>query len=219
MPDPTPTSGAPADGAPSDDPAPASSSVPVSPPHAPRVDAPRPIPTVLELFVAFAKTSASGFGGVMAWARRMLVQEKRWMSAEEFTEMLALCQVLPGPNIVNVSAVYGARVHGLAGALACLAGLLGPPLCMMLVVAALYGRYGTLPEVRGVLAGLAAFAAGLLIATAVQMAEPLARRRLTPDHAVALVAFVAIGVLRLPLLPVLAILVPVSVALAWWVRR
>ncbi len=214
MPDPTPTSAAPEDGTHSDDPAHAPSASPASPPHATH-----PNPTVPELFIAFAKTSALGFGGVMAWARRMLVYEKRWMTAEEFTELLALCQVLPGPNIVNVSAVYGARVRGLAGALACVIGLLGPPLCMMLVVAALYGRYGALPEVSGVLAGLAAFAAGLLIATAVQMAEPLARHRLTPDHAVALVAFVAIGVLRLPWLPVLAILVPVSVALAWWVRR
>lgn len=176
-------------------------------------------PSLAELFVAFAKTALSGFGGVLAWARRTLVQDKKWMTAEEFNDLLALCQFLPGPNIVNLSAVYGARVRGLAGALACLAGLLGPPVVLMMLIGALYTRYSALPQIRGVLAGLAAAAAGLVIATAVQMAEPMMRRRLGPEHLVAAVAFVAIGVLRLPLIPALAVLVPVSIAMAWWVRR
>jgi chromate transporter len=177
------------------------------------------VPSTLELFLAFAKMSAFGFGGVLAWARRVLVQEKRWMTPEGFNEILSLCQFLPGPNIVNVAAVFGARLHGLPGALACLAGLLGPATALMIVVGTLYRNYGSLPELRGTLVGLSAAAAGLFIATAVQMAEPVLRQRLGPEHFIAAIAFVAVGLLRLPLIPVLAVLLPLSIGLAWWVRR
>jgi chromate transporter len=89
----------------------------------------------------------------------------------------------------------------------------------MMVVGVLYGRYGALPELRGTLAGLSAAAAGLFVATAAQMTEPLVRQRPGPEHLVAALAFVAIGLLRLPLIPVLAVLLPLSIGLAWWVRR
>lgn len=177
------------------------------------------IPTNLELFLAFAKMSALGFGGVLAWARRILVLEKQWMTPDGFNEILSLCQFLPGPNIVNVAAVFGARLHGLPGALACLAGLLGPATALTIVAGALYRQYGTLPELRGMLIGLSAAAAGLFVATAVQMAEPLVRRRLGPEHLIAVAAFAAVGILRLPLVSVLVVLLPLSIGLAWWVRR
>ncbi len=74
------------------------------------------VPTVLQLFVAFAKIALSGFGGVIAWSRRILVQDRGWLSPQEFTEVLALCQVLPGPNVVNMSVVLGSRWAGLAPA-------------------------------------------------------------------------------------------------------
>jgi len=149
----------------------------------------------------------------------MLVEDKRWMTAEEFNDILALCQFLPGPNIVNVCAVFGMRVRGLPGALACLFGLLGPSVVMMIVAGTLYRSFGTLPELRGVLAGLAAAAAGMIIATAVQMAEPLKRWRIGPEQAIALAAFAAIGVLQLSLPLVLLMLVPVSIGFAWWRAR
>jgi chromate transporter len=167
------------------------------------------------LFLAFAGLSLSGFGGVLAWARRMLVDNKRWMTAAEFNDLLALCQFLPGPNIVNLCAVFGARMRGVPGALVCLVGLLGPSVVLMIAAGTLYRRYGALPELHGVLSGLAAAAAGMVIATAVKLAEPLLRFRVGPEHAVALATFVAVGVLHLSLPLVLLVILPVSIGLAW----
>lgn len=174
-----------------------------------------PHPTPGALFVAFAGVSIFSFGGVLAWARRMLVDDKHWMTPEEFNDILALCQFLPGPNIVNVCAVFGMRVGGIRGALACLTGLLGPSVAMMIAAGMLYRAFGALPELRGVLAGLAAAAAGMIIATTVQIATPLVRGRVSPAHGVALAAFLAVGVLRLSLPLVLVVLVPVSIGFAW----
>jgi chromate transporter len=171
--------------------------------------------SLAEIFLAFARVSLMSFGGVLPWARRMLVVEKRWMTPEQFNEVLALCQFLPGPNIVNVCAVWGSRVRGLPGVLASLLGLLGPSVALMIVAGTLYRTYGALPELRGALTGLAAGAAGLILSTAVQMAEPLLRRRPGPAHAIAATAFLAVGILRLNLPLVLIVLVPLSIAFAW----
>jgi chromate transporter len=89
----------------------------------------------------------------------------------------------------------------------------------MILAGILYRRYGDLPELRGVLSGLAAAAAGLLIATSVQMIGTMVRNRLKPGHIVAVVTFLAAGVLRLPLLWVMAVVIPLSIAFAWWERR
>jgi chromate transporter len=169
--------------------------------------------------LGFAKIAVCGFGGVLAWSRRVIVQERAWMSPDEFNEQLALCQVLPGPNIVNFSIMFGSRAAGVLGALAAVLGLLGPPVVLMILAGILYRRYGDLPELRGVLSGLAAAAAGLLIATSVQMIGTMVRNRLKPGHIVAVVTFLAAGVLRLPLLWVMAVVIPLSIAFAWWERR
>jgi chromate transporter len=171
--------------------------------------------SLVEIFLAFASVSLMSFGGVLPWARRMLVVEKRWMTAQEFNDLLALCQFLPGPNIVNVCAVWGSRVRGAPGALACLLGLLGPSVALMIAAGTLYRAYGALPRLQGMLTGLAAAAAGLILSTAGQMAEPLLRRRPGPAHAVAAGIFIAVGLLRLNLPLVLLVLVPLSIALAW----
>jgi len=172
-------------------------------------------PTARELYLCFARIALSGFGGVLAWSRRVLVSEKRWMSPAEFNELYALCQVVPGPNVVNLAIMYGDRVGGVRGAAVAVLGLISPPVTLMLIVGALYTRYGGLPGMRGLLAGLAAAAAGLIVATSIQMAEPLFRVRPKPAHAVAAAAFTAVGVLHLPLMWVLAFLIPISVGLAW----
>src|SRR5690242_13852395 len=139
-------------------------------------------PTVPELFLGFLKMSISGFGGVLVWARRLTVHERRWLTAEEFNEAFALCQFLPGPNIVNFSVVFGSRVRGLAGALTALVGLLAPPVTLMLVFGTLFRYYGTLPQLRGLLGGLSAAAAGLILSTSIQMAEPVFRQRPGPKQ-------------------------------------
>jgi len=194
-------------------PSPAPAAEPNDPSAVPAAAIPRP--SIADLFLAFAGVSVSSFGGVLAWARRMLVENKRWMMAEEFNDLLALCQFLPGPNIVNLCAVFGVRVRGVPGALACLIGLLGPSVVLMIAAGTLYRRFGALPELHGVLSGLAAAAAGMIAATAVKLAEPLLRFRFGPEHAVAVATFVAIGMLRLSLPLVLLVMVPVSIGFAW----
>ncbi|HZL61658.1 MAG TPA: chromate transporter, partial [Pseudolabrys sp.] len=126
-------------------------------------------PSLAELFLAFAGVSISAFGGALPWARRMIVEQKRWMTTEEFNETFALSQFLPGPNVINFSVVFGARFGGPAGAAVALAGLLGPPLMIVSVLAILYERYGGLETLSRILAGITAAAVGLLIAVVAKM--------------------------------------------------
>ncbi|MCG6206858.1 chromate transporter [Rhodopseudomonas sp. HC1] len=155
--------------------------------------------------------SLAGFGGVLVWARRGIVEKHRWMSADEFNETFALCHFLPGPNIVNLSVVFGARFRGIPGAVAAFTGLLAPPVLIVTVLAALYARYGEIDALRRSLAGVTCVAIGLLFAVTFKMLLPLLRKR-DPVAVVLLVtAFVAIGVLRLPLPAVLGVMVPLSI--------
>jgi chromate transporter len=176
-------------------------------------------PTPQQLFLAFAQIALSGFGGVLVWTRRLIVQQRQWLTAEEFIELFAVCNVLPGGNIVNFSIVYGARAAGPLGSLAAVLGLMTPPFVLVLIAGTLYARYGEMPGLRGALAGLAAAAAGLIISTVVQLAEPMIKSRPRPGHLVALTCFLAVGILRMPLLLVLAVMVPIGIACAWWERR
>src|SRR5512138_3035911 len=110
-----------------------------SPAAVPAPDLPLPSPTppgLLELFIAFAKMSLAGFGGVLIWARRGIVEQHRWMTADEFNETYALCHFLPGPNIVNLSVVFGSRFRGIPGGVAAFAGLVFPPMVIAIVLAA-----------------------------------------------------------------------------------
>jgi len=178
-----------------------------------------PIPTHSELFLTFLKITVMGFGGTLPWTRRMFVEEKHWMTAEEFNDAYALCQFLPGPNIVNLTAVFGSRMRGATGALAAWAGFLVLPFTLMVTVGALYAQFGDMDVLRRVLSGIAAAAAGLLIATAAKMVVPLFKGGINPAPFVVLAVALAIGVMRWPLLWVMAVLVPVSIAMAWAVRR
>src|ERR1700741_2273359 len=101
-----------------------------------------PPPGLIALFFAFAKMSLAGFGGVLPFARRAIVEQHHWMSADEFNETFALCHFLPGPNIVNLSFVFGSRFPGVIGGIAAFAGLLLPPMLVMIVFAALYAHFG-----------------------------------------------------------------------------
>ena len=179
---------------------------------------PAPSPTIPELFRAFASMSLHGFGGVLPWARRAIVEEKRWMTPQEFNETFAVSQVLPGANVLNLAIIFGARLHGAAGAAVALAGLLLPPTVIVMTLGALYGRYGDIVALQRVLAGVAAAAAGLIGAIVIKMAQPLLRQG-APGLAVAAAGFVAVGVMRWPLPYVLVVLAPVSIALAAWMRR
>jgi chromate transporter len=168
-----------------------------------------------ELFAAFLSIALSGFGGVLPWARRMLVEKKGWLTDEAFTETLSLCQSLPGPNIVNVSIVVGSRFAGAKGAIAALSGLVAAPMVIVIVLAALYDRFGGVERLQGAIVGIAAAAAGLVVATAAKLAEPLLRRRPLLAAPFIALAFVGVGVLRFPLPWVLLALAPLSVAAVW----
>ena len=172
-------------------------------------------PTLVQLFVAFATISLSGFGGVLAWARRMVVEERHWLTPEEFNETFALCSFLPGGNIINFSIIFGLRIRGVLGSLVAVAGLLGPPFLLVLFVGALYAHYGDAPALRRMLIGVAAAAAGLLMATVAKMAQPLFRSGTIAAPLIALATFIAIGIVHWPLPLVLMALLPVSVAIAW----
>ena len=176
-----------------------------------------PIPSHAELFVTFFMITIMGFGGTLMWTRRMFVERKRWMTAEEFNDVYALCQFLPGPNVVNLTAVFGSRMRGPTGALAAWSGFLILPFGVMLAAGMLYERYGDVEIVRRVLSGVAPAAAGLLIATAAKMAAPMFRS-FGPAPVVVLATAFAIGLMRWPLLLVLSVIVPVSIGLAWGVR-
>jgi len=172
------------------------------------------------LFTTFVSIALSGFGGTLPFARRVLVDRRAWLTPEEFTETLSLCQSLPGPNIVNMSIVVGARAAGWRGSMAAGVGLVGPPVIVVTTLGALYGRFGTMPEVRDALMGVGACACGLIGATAARMAEPLLRSRLRLAGPFIFAAFCAVALLRWPLPYVLFGLAPVSIAAAWsWKRR
>jgi chromate transporter len=168
-----------------------------------------PTPGLGALFAGFLGIGIIGFGGVLPWARRMVVEQRRWLSPSEFTDLLALCQFLPGPNIVNMAVALGARYRGAAGSLAAVGGLLAAPMAIVVALGGVYGRYGQVPMVAHALGGLAASASGLVVAMAVRIAAPV--RRHWAGVVVAVVAFIAIALIRTPLLPTMLVLAPVSV--------
>jgi chromate transporter len=187
------------------------------PPAAPPPTAQQAPPSHAELFFAFFRITLSGFGGTLPWTRRMFVEKKKWMTAEEFNDAYALCQFLPGPNIVNLTSVFGSRMRGPTGALAAWGGFLLLPFCFMVAMGALYAEYGEVDLLRRFLGGVVAAAAGLLIATVTKMATPLFRR-FGPAPPVLLATALAIGIMRWPLLWVMIVLVPTSIGLARWTR-
>ena len=183
------------------------------------VTPPAPVqPSLTELFRAFAVVSVSGFGGALPWARRMIVERKGWMTTEEFNEAFALSQFLPGPNVVNFSVVFGARFGGAPGAAVALAGLMGPPLMIVSVLAVLYAQFGDLEALSRILAGIAAAAAGLLIAVVAKMAAPMFVKRWNSGPVIAIAAFIGVAIMNWPLPWVFVALAPVSVAFAWFKR-
>lgn len=176
-------------------------------------------PGLLELFVAFAKMSLAGFGGVLVWARRGIVDQHRWMTAEEFNETFALCHFLPGPNIVNLSVVFGSRFRGIAGGIAAFAGLVGPPMVIATILAALYARYGEIDVLRRILAGVSCAAVGLLISVVFKMMMPLIKKRDAVGLVMLVAVFIAIGLVRLPLQVVLLVAIPLSLGITYVMRR
>lgn len=178
----------------------------------PEAPPPTLIPTRAALFTGYLKIGMFGFGGVAAWARRVIVEERRWLTEREYAEVLGLGQILPGPNVGNAAVMIGRRFHGLAGALLATGGLYFAPLIILIGLCLFYDRYGQLPAVAPVMNGIAAGAAGMVIGTAFKMAGKLKLR--WDALAILLLATLAAAVLRVPLLLIVLVLAPVSIALS-----
>lgn len=170
-------------------------------------------PTIAELFAGFLHLGLIGFGGVLPMARRMVVEKRRWLTEAEFIDLLGLCQFLPGGNIINLSVAVGLRFRGVAGAVASLLGLIAAPSAIVILLGVVYDRFKDDPRVEHLFAGLAAAAAGLLVAMAVKIALPL--RRKPVGIVIATLCFIAIALLRLPLLPTMVVLASLSMLLTW----
>jgi chromate transporter len=168
--------------------------------------------TLTELFLGFLSIGARSFGGVLPWAHRAMVEERRWLTPADFAETIGLCQVLPGPNIGNASIVLGKRWFGLRGAIVAFLGLMGLPYCWVLALALLYTKWASVPMVSAVVTGIGAAGAGLFLATAVKLGRPLAGKW----TALLLIAgvFVAVAIGRISLLLVMPVAVGVGIVLA-----
>jgi chromate transporter len=170
-------------------------------------------PSVANIFTGFFMVGVRGFGGVLPWARRMIVEERRWLTATEFAEVLGLCQFLPGGNIINVSVAVGARFRGMAGSVAAVLGLMVAPVAIVVGLGAIYDQFADQPIVRRAFAGLAAAASAFVLTASIKIAAPLKGRWLA--MAVAAITFVAIAVIRLPLPMAMPVLAVASILILW----
>src|SRR5450830_812492 len=168
-------------------------------------------PTSKELFLGFLGLGMTAFGGALPLAHRMVVERHRWLTEDEFVELLGLCQFLPGGNIINLSVALGMRFRGVRGALASILGLIAVPSAVVIMLGILYQHYQHDPNIKHLFAGLAAAAAGLLIQMAVKIILPLRKNLVLA--ALAAVCFVAIALLRIPLLWTMLVMTPVSVVI------
>jgi chromate transporter len=169
------------------------------------------------LFASFLKMGLLGFGGVLPWARRVLVDERRWLSDREFAELIGLCQVLPGPNVVNLAVIVGSRTHGPLGSLIAVSAILFVPVGVVLLLAAFYASVAHDPLARAAIGAASAAAAGLILGTAIRL---LLQTRPPPRGLlIGGVAFVTVGVLQWPLVWVMVVLVVVAIAAEWHATR
>ncbi|WP_407166806.1 chromate transporter [Bradyrhizobium sp. ORS 111] len=168
-------------------------------------------PSVADLFTGFFVLGLTGFGGVLPLARRMMVEKRGWLTGAEFTDLLGLCQFLPGGNIINMSVAVGLKFRGIPGAFAAILGLIAVPTAVVIALGVVYDRFENEPMVRHLFGGLAAAAAGLLISMAIKIAWPL--RRDIVGWLIGALCVLAIAVFRLPLLPTLLTLAPLSILL------
>jgi chromate transporter len=169
--------------------------------------------STLALFLTFSQISLSSFGGALFWARRALVERRRWLTEREFVDLLTLGQLLPGPNVLNLTVMVGYRFGGWIGAAVSVVGYLGWPCMVVIGMGLLYQHYGALPQVQQALVGMSKVAAGLLLATVIKLALVLPRR--WRSWLFGALAFAGVGVIRWPLLWVMGILAPLAVGAAW----
>jgi chromate transporter len=170
-----------------------------------------------EIFWVFTWLALQGFGGVLPVAERELVDKKRWYTREEFLEEWAVAQVLPGPNVVNLAIIFGSRHFGLPGALAAIAGMLLFPMLALLIIAIAYLHWGSNSVIAGAIKGMGAVAAGLIAGTSLKLASALKKHPLgyLPAIGIALLCFILVAWIRIPLVHVLLSLGILSIYLTY----
>lgn len=170
-----------------------------------------------DLFWSFTWLALQGFGGVLAVVQRELVEKKRWMTNEEFVEDWAVAQIMPGPNVVNLSIMIGDRYFGLRGALAALAGMLTFPLVLVLALAVVYAQFSAHPAVAGALRGMGAVAAGLIAGVGIKLFVSIRNHPLGRPLCVAFAAatIIAMAGLRWPLFWILPVIGGAACVLTW----
>ena len=189
--------------------------MPPAPPPAEPLNAPR---TRADLFWSFTWLALQGFGGVLAVVQRELVEKKRWLSREQFIEDWAVAQIMPGPNVVNLSMMIGDRYFGLRGAITAVLGMLSIPMLLVIVLAILYQHYSAVPQVAGALRGMGAVAAGLVIGAGFRLAVAFRKHPLGPMvcWVFAAITFAAMALWRFPLGWVLPVVGGTACVLTWF---
>jgi len=174
-------------------------------------------PTTWQIFITFTRMSMQGFGGVVPFAYRILVERLRWFTATDFGVVMSLGQLIPGPTICNIGLIVGHRFGGLRGALAALGGLLLAPAIVLVLIGIAYEHNNDLPLVRRALAGMSAVAAGMVLATGAKLAMAVVRgrRRWRLQLMLIVLAFLGISAFHIALPIMLATLVPLAVTIAW----
>jgi chromate transporter len=135
------------------------------------------VPSRRELFLAFLKIGVSAFGGALPWARRVLVEEKGWIEDREFTDILTVCQAVPGPNVVNTAVFIGTRYHGVLGGILCLVGLIGAPFVLLLALSQLYHSFAHIATVKSAMQGMSIVATSYLVYMSLKMAKPFYKKK------------------------------------------
>ncbi|HEY1735701.1 MAG TPA: chromate transporter [Methylovirgula sp.] len=169
------------------------------------------IPSRRQLFLTFLKIGVCGFGGVASWAHRIIVEERRWLSDQDYAELLGIASLLPGANTVNIAVMLGDRYRGITGSVSGVGGLLLMPLLILIGIAILYEKYALQGDVRNAVACAAAATAGLVLATGVKMI-----RNLRPDilgAASCILVFVAVGLFQLSLTATLIVVALAALAI------
>jgi chromate transporter len=169
--------------------------------------------TPKELFIGFSKIGISGFGGVLPWARRTIVEQEKWLTAQEFSAMLGICQIVPGPNIVNLAVCVGSRFAGVAGAFAAVLGLTLGPVVLVILLGVLYDHYSYMPIVQGLLRGISAVGVGLIASTGFKMMQT--ELKYPPMLAVIILTVLAASYFHLGLGWVVLLTSPLAFLLAW----
>jgi len=169
--------------------------------------------TPLQLFISFSKIGMSGFGGVLPWARRTLVERDKILTSEEFSAILGICQIVPGPNIVNLAVCVGSRFGGAKGAAASVLGLTLGPISLVMLLAVLYDHYSYLDAVKGLLRGISAVGVGLIASTGFKMLRD--EFRYPAMLLVVIVTILAASYFHLGLGLVVLVASPLAIFLAW----